>query len=99
MKSSTELKTTVRLPAEPKATEVKFTREQLRLKLNELGYPLTQSYFNKLCLPSVNAGPPVASWFGKRPLYTLDGGIAWAEARCGTAPGGLVRSEHSQSAA
>jgi hypothetical protein len=69
-----------------------LTREQLRVKLNELGYPLTQSYFNKLCLPSVNAGPPVAKWWGKRPLYTLDEGIAWAEARCGSVPGGLVRA-------
>jgi hypothetical protein len=82
-------------------TGVKLTREQLRVKLNELGYPLTQSYFNKLCLPSVNAGPPVSKWWGKRPLYTLDDGIAWAEARCGSSPSGLVRSalEHSASAA
>ena len=31
-----------------------LTREQLRLKLNERGYPLTASYFNKISLPSVN---------------------------------------------
>jgi hypothetical protein len=68
----------------------KLTREQLRVKLSELGYPLTQSYFNKLCLPSVNAGPPVSRWWGKRPLYTLEDGIAWAEARCTAAPGTLA---------
>jgi hypothetical protein len=75
----------------------KLTREQLRVKLNELGYPLTKSYFDKLCLPSVNAGPPVAMWWGKRPLYELDGGIAWAESRCSSSPSGLVSSTAEQS--
>ena len=67
-----------------------LTREQLRLKLVELGYPLTASYFNKISLPSVNAGPPVARWWGKRPLYRLDEALAWAEFRCGSSPGRLV---------
>ena len=70
-----------------------LTREQLRLELNERGYPLTQSYFNKINLPSVNAGPPVARWFGKRPLYRLEDALHWAESRCGTSPGNLVRNE------
>jgi hypothetical protein len=74
-----------------------LTREQLRFKLNELGYPLTQSYFNKLCLPSVNAGPAVAKWWGKRPLYTLDDGISWAEERCSSARGQLVWRSEPQS--
>ena len=59
-----------------------FTREQLRLRLNELGFPLTASYFNKICLPSRNAGPPIAKWWGKRPLYQISDALAWAEARC-----------------
>jgi hypothetical protein len=67
-----------------------LTREQLRLKLNELGYPLTDSYFRKICLPTFSAGPPVAKWWGKRPLYRLDEGLAWAESRCGSSPGKLV---------
>jgi hypothetical protein len=67
-----------------------LTREQLRLELNERGYPLTQSYFNKINLPSVNAGPPVAQWFGKRPLYRLESALYWAESRCGSSPGNLV---------
>jgi hypothetical protein len=67
-----------------------LTREQLRLKLNEQGYPLTASYFNKISLPSVNAGPPVAKWWGKRPLYRLDDALAWVERRCGSAPGRLI---------
>ena len=67
-----------------------LTREQLRLKLNESGYPLTQSYFNKISLPSVNAGPPVAKWWGRRPLYRLDEALDWAESRCGSSPGKIV---------
>jgi len=59
-----------------------LTREQLCQRLNERGYPITASYFNKVCSPSVNAGPPVAKYWGKRPLYHLEAGLAWAEARC-----------------
>ena len=59
-----------------------LTREQLRHRLNERGYPISASYFNKVCLPSVNGGPPVAKQWGKRPLYELDAGLAWAESRC-----------------
>ena len=74
-------------PALPTPEQL-LTREQLRLKLSELGYPLTESYFQKICLPSVNAGPPVAKWWGRRPLYRLD--EALAESRCGSSPGKLV---------
>ena len=63
-----------------------LTREQVRQRLNDRGFPLTASYFNKICLPSRNAGPPIAKWWGKRPLYSLDAAFAWAESRC-TPPG------------
>jgi hypothetical protein len=63
-----------------------LTRDQLRQRLNECGYVISRSYFNKICLPSRNAGPPAAKQWGKRPLYRLADGIAWAEARC-TEPG------------
>ena len=59
-----------------------LTREQLRQRLNAQGYPISASYFNKVCLPSVNGGPPVAKQWGKRPLYDLDAALAWAESRC-----------------
>jgi hypothetical protein len=62
-----------------------LTREQVRRRLNELGFPLTASYFNKICLPSRNAGPPIAKWFGKRPLYRESDALAWAESRCQSA--------------
>jgi hypothetical protein len=63
--------------------QVFFTREQLRERLNSLGYPMgSASYFHKICLPSRNAGPKVAKWYGRRPLYTITDGINWAESRC-----------------
>jgi hypothetical protein len=62
-----------------------LTREQLRHELNVRGYVISASYFSKICLPSRNAGPPVAKQWGKRPLYTLEDGLAWAEGRCKTA--------------
>jgi hypothetical protein len=62
--------------------QIFFTRDQLREELNARGYPLTATYFSKMCLPSRNAGPPIAKWFGRRPLYRLEDGLAWAESRC-----------------
>lgn len=59
-----------------------LTRDQLRQRLNERGYVISASYFSKICLPSRNEGPPVAKQWGKRPLYDLDAGLAWAESRC-----------------
>ena len=49
------------------ANSALLTREQLRLRLNERGYVISASYFNKICLPSVNESPPVAKQWGKRP--------------------------------
>jgi hypothetical protein len=60
-----------------------MTRKQALAFLLEHGFPITEAYFNKLCLPSRNAGPPVAKlWGGGRPLYHADKVLAWAEARC-----------------
>jgi len=59
-----------------------LTREQLRQQLNDRGYVISASYFSKICLPSRNEGPPVAKQWGKRPLYHLEDGLAWAERRC-----------------
>jgi hypothetical protein len=66
------------------ATSLLLTREQLRQRLNAAGYPISASYFNKVCLPSVGGGPPIAKQWGKRPLYKLDDALTWAEQRCGT---------------
>src|ERR1700678_474995 len=58
------------------------TRKQLAAFLREeRGYPIGKSTLDKLCMPTVNHGTPVAGWWGSRPLYDPDEGVAWAEAR------------------
>ena len=59
-----------------------LTQRQLRHGLNVRGYVMSASYFSKICLPSRNEGPPIAKQWGKRPLYLLEDGLAWAEGRC-----------------
>jgi hypothetical protein len=58
-----------------------MTRSQLCSFLNERGYPIGESTLNKLCAPSRGEGPPIAKWWGKRPLYTPGSGLAWAQNR------------------
>jgi len=67
-----------------------LTRESLRQELANRGYKISLSYWNKINLPSVNAGPPVAKWWGKRPLHDLNAALAWAESRCSSTRGKLV---------
>lgn len=72
-------------PSHAKKVEARFlTREELRQQLNDRGYVISAGYFNQLCLPSRGKGPPVARWWGSRPLYELGAGLAWAEDRCKT---------------
>jgi len=59
----------------------RMTRKELAEFLREHGYPIGNSTLVKLCCPAVGQGPPVAAWWGNRPLYNPDDGIAWAEAR------------------
>jgi hypothetical protein len=59
-----------------------MTRQQAVRFINERGYPLSEKYFSKLCLPSRNEGPRVAQQWGGRPLYTADDILAWVETRC-----------------
>jgi hypothetical protein len=60
----------------------RLTRKELAAFLrDEHGYPVGDSTINKLCAPTVNEGPPVVGWWGNRPLYDPDEGVAWAEAR------------------
>ena len=65
----------------------RYTRKELGAALRKLGLPISDSKLNKVCAPSVNLGPPVDVWFGRRPLYDIYQGIAWAES--------LLRSERS----
>lgn len=57
------------------------TRDQLVDCLRENGFPGSKSQMDKLCMPSCGDGPPVAYWWGRRPIYHLDEGLAWARAR------------------
>ena len=59
----------------------RMTRKQLAQFLRATGHPYGDSTLDKLCMPSVNQGPPVDSWLGKRPLYEPGASLKWAEAR------------------
>jgi hypothetical protein len=59
----------------------RLTRGQLVSLLHEHGYPIGKSTLDKLCMPAINEGPPVAAWWGRRPLYDADEALAWAEKR------------------
>jgi hypothetical protein len=67
---------------DPQSSSPFLTREKLCRELNKRGYPISLGYFNLLCLPSRGEGPPIARWFGPRPLYDLEAGVSWAESRC-----------------
>ena len=59
----------------------RLTRRQLVSLFNEHGYPIGKSTLDKLCMPAVNEGPPVAAWWGRRPLYDPNEALDWAEKR------------------
>jgi hypothetical protein len=70
-----------------------LTRDQMLLRLNELGDPLTATYLDKISVPSGGyAGPPIAELRGKATLYRLDEAIAWANSHFSSAPGARVDS-------
>ena len=58
-----------------------LTRQQLAEELRKAGYPIGNSTLVKLCAPANGEGPRVTAYWGKRPLYELDDGLAWAETR------------------
>jgi hypothetical protein len=59
----------------------RMTRQQVAQHLRAHGFPIGDSTLNKLCMPARREGPPVAAWWGRRPLYDPDEALAWAEAR------------------
>jgi hypothetical protein len=67
-------------------TPPRLTRQQLVTALNAAGIPTTIHTLNKLCMPSCNEGPPVACYWGRRPLYDPATALRWAEARLKPAP-------------
>jgi hypothetical protein len=64
------------------AAIVRLTRKQSAQFLTERGFPISQRYLEKLCVPSGGHGPRVDAWFGGRALYRPDDLISWAESRC-----------------
>jgi hypothetical protein len=58
-----------------------MTRSELRAFLNAEGFPLGESTFEKICIPSRNDGPEVECFWGNRPLYSPERGLEWARSR------------------
>jgi len=59
-----------------------MTRKQLGQHLRDNGIPIADRTLDDLCKPSANGkGPPIAKWWGRRPLYDPTSGLAWANAR------------------
>jgi hypothetical protein len=73
-----------------RASDPLLTRKQQLYEIQSRGYPMSDSYWNKINLPSVGAGPPVSVWFGKRPLTYLSVTLEWAEKRCSSKRSKLV---------
>jgi hypothetical protein len=70
-----------------------LTRKEMLFKLNELGYPLTESYLNKISWGSDGyVGPPIVHLSRKTTLYKLDDAVAWANSHFSSAPRTLVDS-------
>jgi hypothetical protein len=61
------------------ADDALLTRRQAAQFVTDSGFPLAFSTLSKLC--ALGDGPPVARWWGRRPLYSLRELKAWAETR------------------
>jgi hypothetical protein len=58
-----------------------MTRDRLRLYLNEQGFPIGESTFEKMCMPSRGEGPEVEAWWGDRLVYNPERSLEWARSR------------------
>ena len=58
-----------------------MTRSELREFLNSEGFPLGESTFEKICMPSRGEGPPIEFFWGNRPLSKPERGLEWARSR------------------
>jgi hypothetical protein len=63
------------------AVNKKGTREELAALLTERGYKIAFQTLTQLCMPSNPQGPPVAFYWGRRPIYDFDEGLEWARRR------------------
>lgn len=68
------------------STAALLTRKEMILKLNELGYSVTERYLNKLSgWADGYPGPPVVRLSPKTQLYKLDDAVAWAKSHFSSA--------------
>jgi hypothetical protein len=66
-------------PAAPAEGLPLMTRAQLVVFLNASGFPISASVLSKLASPAINRGPPIAAWWGKRPLHAPGPSLEWAK--------------------
>jgi hypothetical protein len=49
--------------------------------LTAKGYPTAKSTLSRYCSPAIDIGPPVESYWNKKPTFLPSKAIAWAKAR------------------
>ena len=76
-----------------------MTREQLFAFLHEHGWPVGKGTWQKLCSPSIGKGPPIAGYWGKRPLYRPTEGLAWMRSLLSASPSRIHPGERHSVAA
>jgi hypothetical protein len=57
------------------------TRDVLRDFLLAHGFPITRGTLDQWCAPARHEGPPIKGYWGRRPIYNLQEGLVWAQAR------------------
>jgi hypothetical protein len=68
-----------------------MTRAQLIPFLNAHGVPISKSTLGKLASPAVDRGPPIAKWWGRRPLHAPGPSLEWARSLLRDAPSEIAR--------
>jgi hypothetical protein len=64
------------------ATDRLVLREELRKAIkDDTGVDIPRGTMDQWCSPSRGEGPPVKGYLGRRPLYSVKEGIAWALSR------------------
>jgi len=84
-----------RAPAAPAEGLPLMTRQQLVPFLNAHGIPISESTLSKLCSPAINRGPPIDSFWGKRPLHAPQPALEWAKSLLRDRPSDIA-SQHEE---
>ena len=86
-------KTRRKQPPAPPGGLPLMTRAQLVVFLNANGFPISKPTLAKLAAPKVGRGPPIAAWFGKRPLHAPGPSLEWARALLRDKPSDIQQSK------